>query len=97
VLDRLMRERDPVYAEADHAVETASEGPEAATWRIVALVRGAAAPEAALMSRDDSPASPARSASSWASAPTTSTSAAGLLDAAGEILARSSVCRASWS
>jgi shikimate kinase len=47
VLDRLMRERDPVYAEADHAVETASEGPEAATWRIVALVRGAAAPEAA--------------------------------------------------
>jgi hypothetical protein len=44
VLDRLMRERDPVYAEADHAVETATEGPEAATWRIVALAarRGSA-------------------------------------------------------
>ena len=46
VLDRLMRERYPVYAEADHAVETATEGPEAATWRIVALLRGAS-PEAA--------------------------------------------------
>jgi len=38
--------RYPVYAEADHAVETATEGPEAATWRIVALLRGAS-PEAA--------------------------------------------------
>ncbi len=48
VLDRLMRERHPVYAEADHAVETATEGPEAASWRIVALLRGgASSPEAA--------------------------------------------------
>lgn len=44
ILGRLMDERYPVYAEADHAVETANEGPEAATWRIVALLR--AGPEA---------------------------------------------------
>lgn len=41
ILGRLMSERYPVYAEADHAVETANEGPEAATWRIVALLRAA--------------------------------------------------------
>ena len=41
VLDRLMRERYPVYAEADHAIETATEGPDAAAWRIVALLRDA--------------------------------------------------------
>jgi shikimate kinase len=41
VLDRLMRERYPIYAEADHAIETATEGPDAAAWRIVALLRAA--------------------------------------------------------
>lgn len=38
ILERLMRERHPIYAEADHVVDTAQDGPDTIVARIMDLL-----------------------------------------------------------